>query len=259
MNWRIPLGYPKPYVVEAVRHHESWFQHRGTGREKIGVQTLEPFLETEPMMIPPILTKAELNEQPVLRLTWQNAIAALEQSDRVVFLGYSLPVTDIAASFLFREGLDHLPVGAVSIVDFAVEDQQRQEKLDQLLRSYRNISPSITEAQFEFGGAVDWIRDHLTKWLYDSKGNPIAFESLGLFVSRSGEFLGSRCRKTEVWRDSYRGEVVGGNRLLYRVSPPTERPGGTVDPPPLPRPGTIPPKIAPMQIPDGYRNVEDPA
>ncbi len=256
MNWRIPLGYPKPYVIEAVRHHEPWFEHYGYGHDKIKVETVEPFLETEPMIIPPVLTKAELNEQPVLRLTWQHAISALEQATCVVFLGYSLPITDIAAGFLFREGLDHLPEEAVRVIDFAVNEKDRQEKLDQLLRSYRNVSHSITEERFEFCGAADWIRDHLTTWLYDSNGNPIAFESLGLFVSRNGECVGSRCRKTEVWRGgSYFGEVIEGNRLLYRAMPPTENPGGINDPPPLPEPGTLPPSIEPITLPDGYRDI----
>ena len=94
MNWRIPLGYPKPYVIEAVRHHEPWFEHYGRWHEKIDVQTLEPFLEKDAMIIPPILTKVELGEQPVLRLTWTNAIDALEESTRVVFLERLARVTD---------------------------------------------------------------------------------------------------------------------------------------------------------------------
>lgn len=257
INWRVPLGHPKPYVIEAVRHHESWFEHYGYGHDKIGVETLEPFLETEPMIIPPILTKAELNEQPVLRLTWEHAIGALEKATRVVFLGYSLPITDIAAGFLLREGLYHLSGESVSVVDFAVGDQDRQLKLAQLWRTYGNVCPTITEKQFEFCGAVDWIRDHLTNWSYDSNGNPIAFESLGWFVSRKGEVIGSRCRKTEVWgRGSYRGEVFGGNRLLQRVSAPTEPPIGDVAPPPLPQPGTLPLSIDPISLPNGYRDID---
>lgn len=255
-NWRVPLGYPKPYVIEAVRHHEPWFEHKGSASDEIELQALEPFLETEPMMIPPILTKAELNEQPVLRLAWERAISALEQADRVVFVGYSLPLTDVAAGFLFREGLDHLRADSVSVIDFAGNEDDCRVKLDQLLRAYKNVCPTITEDQFQFCGAADWIRDNLTMWLYNSKGDPIAFELLGSFVSRDGDFIGYRCRKTEVWHGSYRGEVIEGNRLLYRVSPPSEPAGADVDPPPLPRPGTQPPSIDPILLPDGYRDME---
>jgi hypothetical protein len=255
LNWRIPLGYPKPYVIEAIRHHEPWFEHYGHGHDKVDVASLERFLESEPMIIPPVLTKSELNEQPVLRLTWENAISALEKAERVVFLGYSLPITDIAAGFLLREGLDHLPSEAVHVVDFADNDQDRREKRERLLRSYKNVSPTITEEQFEFDGAMDWIRNHLTHWLYDSNGNPIAFESLGWIVSRTGEVIGSRCRRTEVWRRGYRGEIINGNRLLFRASPPTECPGGNEEPPPLPRPERLPGSINSIILPDGYQNI----
>ena len=168
-----------------------------------------------------------------------------------------MPITDIAASFLFREGLDHLPADAVSVIDFPDNPQDRQRKLDQLLRSYRSIVPQLREDRFEFCGAVEWIRDQLTNWLYDSNGNPIAFESLGWFVSWNGECIGSRARMTEVWHGGYRGEIVAGNRLLQRLSPPAECPGGDVDPPPLPSPGTLPPRIDAIALPDGYRDLEE--
>ena len=257
INWRIPLGSPKPYVIEAVRHHESWFEHYGHNHEKVPVDKLEPYLESEPMMIPPVLTKAELNEQPVLRVAWEKAINALEHADRVVFLGYSLPITDIAVCFLLREGLDHLSAEAVRVIDFAQSSEDRQAKRDQLLRSYKNVLPSITEEQIEFCGAIDWIRNNLANWFYDSTGQPIAFEVFGRFVTWDGAYIGSRCRMTEVWNVTYKGEIVQGDRLLYRVAPPTEHPGGDESPPPLPLPGTLPRRIHSIPLPEGYRDIGD--
>jgi hypothetical protein len=68
----------------------------------------------------------------------------------VVFLGYSLPTTDIAAGFLFREGLGHLKTDAITVVDFARDDAERSRKLPSLLAAYRNVFPAIHEDQFQF-------------------------------------------------------------------------------------------------------------
>jgi hypothetical protein len=105
VNWRIPLGYPKPYAVDAIRHHESWSTIDGP---KVLLDVIEPFLEPDLLIVPPVLTKAELAEQPVLRLVWKLALKSLKAAKRAVFIGYSMPLTDVAAGFLFREGLAHL-------------------------------------------------------------------------------------------------------------------------------------------------------
>lgn len=143
------------------------------------------------------------------------------------------------------------------VIDFVQGNDDRKAKCDQLLRSYKNVLPSITEQQIEFCGAIDWISNNLTNWLYDSSGHPIAFEVFGRFVTRDGAYIGSRCRRTEVWNVTYKGEIVQGDRLLYRVVPPTEYPGGDESPPPLPLPGTLPRRIHSIPLPEGYRDIEN--
>jgi hypothetical protein len=258
VNWRIPLGHPRPYAVEAITHHETWFEY--FDRQRIPLDDLEQFLETDPFLVPPVLTKTDPVEQPLLRLTWSLAIKALQRAKRVVFIGYSLPLTDIAAGFLFREGLSHLTSAAtITVVDFAGDEKEKEQKLARLLAAYQNVFPWIKPEQFEFRGGANWIRDNLTEWLYDSQGNPIAFNALGHIVSRTGRFIGTARSyapdRLEVWHGSYKGEIVEKNRFLHVDAPPTEDRGGG-EPPPLPGVPPIPDAIEPRGLPSGYQDVD---
>jgi hypothetical protein len=189
VNWRIPLGHPTPYAVDGIMHHEAWFKY--FDRQKIPLDAVEQFLETDPLLVPPVLTKTDLVQQPILRLTWSLAVNALKRSKSVVFIGYSLPLTDIAAAFLFREGCRHLDqAAAITVVDFARDEQENHEKLAALRASYRNVFPGISPEQFVFSGAAEWVRNSFTQWLYDSQGNPVAFKAVDHVFSRNGRFIG---------------------------------------------------------------------
>jgi hypothetical protein len=161
LNWRIPLGHPRPYAVDAIKHHERW-PGVDVGRYLFRPDQIEPYLEPDPFIVPPVLTKTALVEQPILRFLWGRAFEMLANSKRVVFLGYSLPTTDIAAASLFRESLQHLdPKRDVEVVDFARTPEAKSEKLAWLLPAYSNVFPSITPGQFDFGGALEWVRQNI--------------------------------------------------------------------------------------------------
>jgi hypothetical protein len=70
------------------------------------------------------------------------------------------------------------PSGDISVVDYARNDEERREKLTKLQDAYKAVFPGIREDRFQFCGAAEWVRNNLTEWLYDSKGNPIAFIAL---------------------------------------------------------------------------------
>lgn len=178
----------------------------------------------------------------------------------MVFIGYSLPLTDIAAGFLFREGLRHLDhAKAITVVDFARDEPQRTAKISGLLAAYRNVFPDITPGQFELVGAEQWVRDNLTQWLYDSRGEPVAFHALGYIVSRSGRFIGTIRNyfpdRHDIWHGHYKGEIVDDNRFL-RVEPAPPGDRGPSPVPPLPQVPRIPDTIAPIDLPSGYHDVE---
>jgi hypothetical protein len=176
LNWRIPLGSPKPYGLDAIRHHEEWSTSRHGLYVKLDLKYIQEALEPDPFIIPPVLTKTGLVEQPLLRFLWSQAYEVLTKAQQVVFIGYSMPMTDLSAGYLFREGLKHLyGPDQITVVDYATEEGEIKERLGTLLQAYRKVFPKIEPTQFEFAGARNWVFHNLTKWLYDSKGEPIAF------------------------------------------------------------------------------------
>ena len=128
INWRIKRGSSQPYSIDAIVHHEPWSPSSTPG-DPPDPQTVEFHLEYEPFIVPPILTKSALLEQPILRLVWSLAYRELEKADLVTFIGYSFPRTDIAASFLFGEALSQLPNSRIKVINLA-RDEEQEETMD---------------------------------------------------------------------------------------------------------------------------------
>jgi hypothetical protein len=153
INWRVRRGYTRPYAVDALVHHETWlprYRPRESDPELIALH-----LEPEPFIVPPVLVKSALMEQPILRLTWSLAYQALSKAAQVYFIGYSFPVTDIAANFLFGEALQHLTPSQISVVNLPSD-----EEVKEILRTaYQKVFPGIPDDHFEFRDALDWARD----------------------------------------------------------------------------------------------------
>lgn len=154
-NWRVRKGESHPYGIGAILHHEGWHTPYYE-QEKIPIAEIEPFLEPDPFIVPPVLMKSSLVEQPILRHLWALAFAELSNADEVVFLGYSLPVTDIAAGFLFGEALRKQDVRQTVTVVVLPRNEGDQNSL---VNSYRSVFPTITEDQFVFGDAREWCNE----------------------------------------------------------------------------------------------------
>ncbi|MGB2695970.1 MAG: hypothetical protein WBD55_12410, partial [Dehalococcoidia bacterium] len=85
---------------------------------------------------------------------WSHAFRELSEADEVTFVGYSLPVTYIAAGFLFGEALRHLSFSSIRVVN-----QTRDEELQRRIRlTYRSLFPGMRRSQFNFDGALAWSR-----------------------------------------------------------------------------------------------------
>ena len=66
-----------------------------------------PFtLRFKPVIVPPVLDKTFWLKNPSFRVIWNMAMEAIDEADRITFIGYSLPLTDFMAEFLFRQGLN---------------------------------------------------------------------------------------------------------------------------------------------------------
>lgn len=152
VNWRPRRGARRPYVVDAIVHHEDW---RPVEHEYLtNVAAIPLHLEPEPFIVPPVLIKTTLVEQPILRLVWSLARKALGDATRVIFVGYSMPRTDIAAAFLFTEALSNLAPRNIELVNLADSASEQAT----VRAAYREVFPQLSDGQFDFRGALDWAR-----------------------------------------------------------------------------------------------------
>lgn len=93
----------------------------------------------------------------------------------------------------------------------------------------------------------------MAKWLFSSKGEPIAFISEDKVYTRRGDFVG-RLEGTEVWHGSYKGEIYQADRLLYKSGKASAQRGvpGTPGRPGIP---AVPAKPTAIAMPVGYCDV----
>ena len=55
----------------------------------------------------------------------------------------------------------------------------------------------------------------MTRWLYDSDGDPIAYIQGASIFTRQGDFAGKLYEDNTVWNGDYVGELFAGDRLIY--------------------------------------------
>jgi len=160
VNWWVRLGHPRPYSVDTFVHKGKWWRDPHVTLEDL--MNLDLHLERSPFIVPPVLTKEELSREPVLQLIWTRAYQALRKADLVVFVGYSFPVTDIAARFLFTESIQ--PGTRLKVVNLARNKTQEEE----VRANYRKAFPDLRHDQFTFEGALEWSRKLTNTYLRTS-------------------------------------------------------------------------------------------
>lgn len=150
VNWRPKRGYRPPYTIDAIVHHESWL----TPLKQLPPDPaiIEMHLEPDPLIVPPVLTKSAVVQQPILRLVWSLAFNALAKAKRILFIGYSLPVTDMAARVLFGEAVQS--ESKIQVLNKASTDSEKEE----FIKRYKEVFPYIKELNFEFEDALEWAR-----------------------------------------------------------------------------------------------------
>jgi hypothetical protein len=154
INWRAIRGRARPYPVDAIVHFETWHTYTSRGvAAPPSLVAIESHLNPEPLIIPPVLVKSGLADHFWLSLVWSKARDLLAAADSITFVGYSLPLTDLAASFLFAETVR--PGTVVSIVDL----QGAGERKSVLTGSDPSVVPWFTVEAIDFRGALAWSRD----------------------------------------------------------------------------------------------------
>lgn len=72
----------------------------------------------KPVIVPPVLDKSMWLRHPTFRVLWNMAMEAIEAAETIIFIGYSLPVTDYMAEFMFRQGINlHSTETKIVVVD----------------------------------------------------------------------------------------------------------------------------------------------
>lgn len=160
MNWYIKRGYNRPYPLDAIIHYERWYPNKPISPYSASIlpSEIKQHLEPDPLIIPPILSKSTLTEQPIFRLLWSKAYEELKSATKVVFIGYSLPLTDLATTFLMREALQNIDQSNIEIVNSASNNDDLFKK--EIIHRYKEVFPKIDEEkQFKFNGALEWVND----------------------------------------------------------------------------------------------------
>jgi hypothetical protein len=95
----------------------------------------------------------------------------------------------------------------------------------------------------------------MTRWLYNSDGDPIAYIQGTSVYTRLGDFVGKLYADNTVWNGDYVGELFFGDRLIYDG----RKLHGSRGIPGLPSlPGFVgdPDFRGPITIPLGFRDVD---
>ena len=104
-----------------------------------------------PLLIAPTHLKDYRN--PHLAQVWYEAERVLRESNRVIFIGYSLPEDDVEVVYLLKRSMAHLSPGQITVVEY--------DPLKPLLgahavgRRYRTL----------FGDGIDWHPEGMDLWL----------------------------------------------------------------------------------------------
>ena len=92
---------------------------------------------------------------PHIGRVWYQAARALRESERAIFVGYSMPEDDVEVIYLFKRGLGELTPRAITVVEYTAGVATALDEHPVGLR-YRAL----------FGNEIDWRTDGFEGWMY---------------------------------------------------------------------------------------------
>jgi hypothetical protein len=156
INWRIKRGAALPFQLDTILHGSSWCTLSSDIIAAPEAEVVERHLDPIRFIVLPILMKSDLTNQFCFGLLWSEAYKKLRKAARVVFIGYSMPRTDIAAACLFGEALQNS--NQIEVVSCAADENQRAA-MEFLISAYQAALPQLRETQFHFDGAIHWLKE----------------------------------------------------------------------------------------------------
>lgn len=106
-----------------------------------------------PTMITPTQRKHYENQH--LRRTWDNALKALNEADRVIIIGYSMPTDDVEVIGLLTDGLTAIDRNKVTVVQYSNPPLSIEQH--DAGRRYK-----------QFLGEVEWHCNGFSEWVINS-------------------------------------------------------------------------------------------
>lgn len=158
LNWTVRLNGTRPTAHflrtgggnrnillstrQAIESRMSFVRQTGSGRHR---WTLWP------VVVPPVYAKQSMRGE-VLQKAWDDARAAIEGADRILFFGYSLPELDVEAEKVFERGLlRNQSLRWVDVVNPAASTAGRIAQVSPSLpvRWYPSLEKFLSEDSFE--------------------------------------------------------------------------------------------------------------
>jgi len=153
VNWKLKLGHTSRINPEDVIHLQNWYRHGACALEWTASMPSLELADPMPFLVPPVLSKSEIMTEPLLNLIWTKAREALREAKRVIFVGYSLPATDIAARFLFSETI---ALGTpIDVINFPSKENYELE-VARIEDAYRSLFWA-KETRFHWEDARVWL------------------------------------------------------------------------------------------------------
>ncbi len=152
INWYPRLGEVQPYRLNSLYHNQEWYPPEQRELPEIDKNLVTRHLAPSPFFIPPVLDKKALANEPILQVIWSLAKESLLKATTVYFVGYSMPVTDLAASFLFKEAL----ASRSDIIRVVNKPTQDDAEKSTIRNAYEKVFGSLRDEQFMFCGALEW-------------------------------------------------------------------------------------------------------
>ena len=153
LNWRKIKSNNESFDYNLINHLEYW---DNSIDEILDQQSESKFveeqLEENPVIIPPIMAKETILNQPILNIVWSNAYRLLKEAKEIFFIGYSFPETDYISMNLFQTSISKKC--KIHYINHA--DDKDTEKIKK--RKIKRIFPD-NKIIYYFKGALAWIQE----------------------------------------------------------------------------------------------------
>ncbi len=173
-----------------------------------------------PFIVPPTSTKAGFYDNPLTSEIWTRAYEAIRQADRLYFVGYSFPLTDVSVCGMIADSLkgrDDLP--ELHLVDLApelVRDRLRAIGIGSVRGDLGEDSRDVSDFVAKYvADASNHVLEHMRSW---SLG-PIPMVVRVIWGTEHGQYAMGSVHKIDVERDSRTIVVQADGPTNPRPSP----------------------------------------